>query len=51
MTKQDIAYAIEELRDQMDLAARNLDFEKAAALRDRITTIRQKTKMKKHKFK
>lgn len=51
MNKQDIAYLIEELRDQMDLAARNLDFEKAANLRDKITAIRQKTKMKKHKFK
>ncbi len=51
MSKQDIAYAIEELRDQMDLAARNLDFEKAALLRDKIQTIRAKTKMKKHKFK
>jgi excinuclease ABC subunit B len=51
MTKQEIAYLIEELRDQMDLASRNLDFEKAAELRDRITVIRTKTKMKKHKFK
>jgi len=51
MTKQEIAYLIEELRDQMDLASRNLDFEKAASLRDRITAIRQKMKMKKHKFK
>src|SRR3989344_2130913 len=51
MSKQDIAYAVEELRDQMDLAARNLDFEKAASLRDQITAIRTKTRMKKHKFK
>ncbi len=51
MSKQDIAYAIEELRDQMDLAARNLDFERAAAIRDEITAIRDKTRMKKHKFK
>jgi excinuclease ABC subunit B len=51
MTKQEIAYLVEELRDQMDLAARNLDFEKAASLRDQITAVRQKTKMKKHKFK
>jgi excinuclease ABC subunit B len=51
MSKQDIAYAVEELRDQMDLASRNLDFEKAARLRDQITAIRAKTKMKKHKFK
>jgi len=51
MTKQEIAYLIEELRDQMDLASRNLDFEKAAELRDRISTIRQKGKMKRHKLK
>jgi excinuclease ABC subunit B len=51
MTKQEIAYLIEELRDQMDLAARNLDFEKAASFRDEIQKIRAKTKMKKHKFK
>jgi excinuclease UvrABC nuclease subunit len=50
MSKQDIAYAIEELRDQMDMASRNLDFEKAAELRDQIQTIRGKTRMKKHKF-
>ena len=34
----------------MDLASKNLDFERAAALRDQITAIRQKTRMKKHKF-
>jgi excinuclease ABC subunit B len=50
MSKQDIAYAIEELRDQMDMASRNLDFEKAAELRDQIQTIRGKTRMKNHKF-
>jgi excinuclease ABC subunit B len=50
MTKQDIAYAIEELRDQMDMASKNLDFEKAASLRDQIAAIRAKTRMKKHKF-
>ena len=50
MTKQEIAYAIEELRDQMDMASRNLDFERAATLRDQITAIRTKTRMKKHKF-
>ena len=50
MTKQDIAYLIEELRDQMDMASKNLDFEKAAELRDQIATIRTKTRMKKHKF-
>lgn len=51
MSKQDIAYLIEELRDQMDLAARNLDFEKAAELRDRIAKVRQNTRRTKHKLK
>jgi excinuclease ABC subunit B len=51
LTKQEVAYAIEELRDQMDLAAKNLDFEKAASFRDQITAIRAKQKMKRHKFK
>ncbi len=51
MSKQEIAYLIEELRDQMDLASRNLDFEKAAELRDQITAIRTKQRMKKHSFK
>jgi excinuclease ABC subunit B len=50
MTRQEIAYAIEELRDQMDMASRNLDFEKAAELRDQIAAIRTKTRMKKHKL-
>jgi excinuclease ABC subunit B len=51
MSKQDLAYLIEELRDQMDLASRNLDFEKAAELRDRIAAIRQKTRRVRHKIK
>jgi excinuclease ABC subunit B len=51
LSRQELAYLIEELRDQMDLAARNLDFEKAAQLRDRIAAIRQKTKRIKHKLK
>ena len=50
MDKKEIAYLIEELRDQMDLASRNLDFEKAAALRDQIQVIRDKSRMKRHKF-
>ncbi len=50
MNKQDIAYLIEELRDQMDLAARNLDFEKAASLRDQIATIRESKRRTRHKF-
>jgi excinuclease ABC subunit B len=50
MSKQDIAYLVEELRDEMDLAAKNLDFEKAAELRDRISKIRQNKKRVRHKL-
>jgi excinuclease ABC subunit B len=50
MSKQEIAYLIEELRDQMDLAARNLDFEKAASLRDQIANIREAKKRTKHRL-
>lgn len=49
MTKQEIAYLIEELRDQMDLSAKNLDFEKAASIRDQIVAIQTKNKKKRHK--
>ncbi|MGE5392489.1 MAG: excinuclease ABC subunit UvrB [Candidatus Saccharibacteria bacterium] len=49
MTKQEITYLIEELRDQMDLASKNLDFEQAANLRDRIAAIRQRTRRVRHK--
>jgi excinuclease ABC subunit B len=41
MKREEVAYLIEELRDQMDLAAKNLDFEKAAKLRDQIATVRE----------
>lgn len=51
MSRQEISYLIEELRDQMDLAAKNLDFEKAASLRDHISGIKQKVRMKRHKLK
>jgi excinuclease ABC subunit B len=50
MSRQDVLYLIEELRDQMDMASKNLDFEKAAELRDQIAGIRNKTRMKKHKL-
>lgn len=49
MTKSEIVYLIEELRDRMDLAAKNLDYEQAANLRDRIAAIRQKTRRVRHK--
>ncbi len=50
MDRKEIAYLIEELRDQMDLASRNLDFERAAKLRDEIAAIRETNKRTRHKF-
>ncbi|MGE5297982.1 MAG: excinuclease ABC subunit UvrB [Acidobacteriaceae bacterium] len=50
MTRQEVAYLIEELRDQMDLAAKNLDFEKAANLRDQISAIRENKRKTRHKI-
>ncbi|MFC2071460.1 excinuclease ABC subunit UvrB [Chloroflexota bacterium] len=41
IAKEDIARLIKELESQMKLAARNLDFEKAALLRDRIIELRK----------
>jgi len=40
-TKEDIARLIKELEAQMKTAARNLEFEKAALLRDRIIELRK----------
>jgi len=41
ITKEDIARLIKELESQMRIAARNLEFEKAALLRDRIIELRR----------
>jgi excinuclease ABC subunit B len=41
LSKEDIARLIKELEAQMKTAARNLEFEKAALLRDRIIELRQ----------
>jgi len=41
LAKEDIARLIKELESQMKKAARNLEFEKAALLRDRIIELRQ----------
>ena len=38
---EEIAAVIQRLEDEMDLAARNLEFEKAAELRDRIAFLKQ----------
>ena len=41
MAKEDITRLIKELESQMKIAARNLEFEKAALLRDRIIEMRK----------
>ena len=41
MTKEDVVRLIRELESQMKTAARNLEFEKAALLRDRIIELRK----------
>jgi len=41
MDKNEVKYYIDELGEQMDLAARNLEYEKAAKIRDRITEVRK----------
>ncbi len=46
MDKDEIRYYIDELEEQMDLAARNLEYEKAALIRDRITEVRKINKLK-----
>ncbi|HLC44913.1 MAG: excinuclease ABC subunit B [Candidatus Doudnabacteria bacterium RIFCSPHIGHO2_01_FULL_50_11] len=44
------AYLLEELRDQMDLAAKNLEFERAAKLRDQISRLRLLKSKKRHRI-
>ena len=41
---EEIPVLIKELENKMDLSARNLDFEKAASIRDQISEVRKKTK-------
>lgn len=41
MDKREIKYYLEELKDRMDLASKNLEFERAAELRDKIIKIQQ----------
>ena len=41
--KEEYGYMIRDLTSQMDLAAANLEFEKAAELRDLISEIKSKT--------
>ena len=49
LDKKEIRYYLEELKDRMDLASKNMEFEKAAELRDEIIRINQTTKRKRHK--
>lgn len=49
LNKDELKLFLEELNDRMDLAAKNLEFELAAKLRDRIDEIQQLHKMKKKK--
>ena len=47
MTPEEIKFYINELEEQMDLAAKNLEFELAARLRDRISNIMKIRKLQK----
>ncbi|KKW01586.1 MAG: UvrABC system protein B [Parcubacteria group bacterium GW2011_GWA2_48_9] len=38
--KEELPHILEDLRNQMDIAAKNLEFEKAAALRDEISALK-----------
>jgi excinuclease ABC subunit B len=46
LNKEEIKYYLEELDDQMELAAKNLEFELAAQLRDKINEVNQLKKLK-----
>jgi len=41
MSKEEIKFYLDELEEQMDLAAKNLEFELAARIRDRINEIKK----------
>jgi excinuclease ABC subunit B len=47
LDKDELKYYIAELTDQMELASKNLEFEEAARLRDKITEINRLRKLKK----
>ena len=47
MDKQELAFYNHELKEQMDLAAKNLEFELAAKIRDRISEIKKLNKLQK----
>lgn len=46
MSKDELAHLAKELRGQMQMAAENLDFEKAAALRDQVNDIEEQLGVK-----
>jgi excinuclease ABC subunit B len=47
LTKEELKYYLDELNDQMDLAAKNLEFELAATLRDKIVAAKKLSKLRK----
>ena len=47
MTGEEIKFYLDELNEQMDLAARNLEFEVAARIRDKIGEVKKITKLRK----
>jgi excinuclease ABC subunit B len=47
MDKHELRYYLDELGEQMDLASRNMDFEQAAKIRDRISEVRKISKLRK----
>ncbi|HYV33794.1 MAG TPA: excinuclease ABC subunit UvrB [Candidatus Limnocylindria bacterium] len=47
MTAEEIKFYLDELNEQMDLAAKNLEFELAARLRDKISDMQKIKKLKK----
>jgi excinuclease ABC subunit B len=49
LDKKEVRYYLEELKDRMDLASKNLEFERAAQLRDEIIRINQSIKRTRHK--
>ena len=47
LSKEELKYYLDELNDQMDIAARNLEFELAATLRDKIANAKKLSKLTK----
>ena len=47
LDKKELKFYLDELEEQMELAAKNLDFELAAKIRDRIDEIKKLSKLQK----